>query len=242
MISVEETYNILVKKNKIENKYSQLIASGKPKGINIILVLVVLLSIGCIAITGLWIIEIIKHFPTYNTSIFTKIGTTILEIILMVVTLVVYAVVLLIVGIVLKIINVFICFFIRKTDSYKQKLTNINKEKESLEIEYQRLNTLLSESIIPHEYRHVDAVEFIGKCINQGRAHTIGDAINLYVSECQHYQRLEAMRENQRINEQKQHAYEKEISTLKKEVIKANRTAREAKSTASLVKIRSFFK
>ncbi|MGF9741450.1 hypothetical protein ABEX38_29215 [Priestia megaterium] len=242
MIGLEETYNVLVEKNKIENKYHQLIASEKPKGINIIAVLIILFAIGCIAIMGFWIMEIIRPYTNYSTSIFIKVGNTILGIILMVITAIVYTAILLIVGVILKVINIIIFFFIRKTDSHRQKVGNINKEKVALELEYQRLNTLLYDSIVPDDYKSLDAVEFMGKCINQGRANTIGDAINLYVSECQHNQKLEIMRENQRINEQKQRIHEKEINTLKKEVAKANRTAREAKGTASLVQIRSLFK
>jgi len=241
MISLDETHDILVQKNKMEQEYSALIASEKPKGINVLIVVRILFIIGCLAIVGFWIYEIIKSFDI-NTSLFMKAGNTIMGAIFMVVSAIVYTIVVIIIGLILKMMNVIIQFFIKKTDSYKQKIHIIQQNKEVLETEYQRLDMILSESIVPYDYRELVAVEFIQKSLGSGRANDIQESINLYIAECQHQELVNTIQENQRMNEQKHITYQQEISNLKREVAKAKRQAHNVESKVRLAKINSLFK
>ncbi|WP_182007303.1 hypothetical protein [Priestia aryabhattai] len=241
MISLDETHNILVQKNKMEQEYSDLIASEKPKAMNVLMIVRTFFIIGCLAIIGFWVYEIIKSFDI-NTSLFMKVGNTIMGVIFMLVSAIAYTIVVIIIGLLLKMINILIQFFIKKTDSYKQKIHIIQKNKEALEREYQRLDMILSESIVPYDYRELVAVEFIQESLGAGRVNDIQEAINLYVSECQHQELMNAIQESQRMNEQKHIAFQREISNLKREVARAKRKAHNAESRVSLAKINSLFK
>lgn len=241
MVNIQQTYTILVNMDELNNEYSYLVASKKPRDIfnktktNKILHILALVFLTIYSFNRL---RMVVGIVRAQYSFFKKMSFFFSEIIQFLMVAVLILIVVFVLKLLVKIINKIFSIYKMQTTKHREKINNIDKEINNLKIKYGQFQDALSASIVPQEYRNINTVAYIIKVMNQGRATTIGEAINLYEFEKQQNEQLQTIREMENKYDQAQN----EIESLKRQVKKANKNVRTAQNKADSAYFHSFFK